>query len=366
MAPSRPAPARSPSTPTTISFSPRAAFTQHARRHRRHDLIGETFSGTVDLQANRDLGNEQILDMGPGTSIVTTNTSANAVSLQANSSAGSTDPPGDPIDPDRRRRPDQHHHRRRRHHRGGQQCRRPAAVPHRPASSSSAAAAFSRAEPSPSSPTPPARSHQRPGQHHSYHYLGQLRPLRCRRLRHRSQRRQSQRHRRKPGSHRRRSPTRPVRHSRQRHRPTRSRPPSATTPKADLLCRVRLLPAHLSRRRQRTRRGLDLPWPGDHDHDAAELDSRPAYNQTVTADGGTPPHSYALTAGSLADRPQPRSQQRRDHRHPDRLGGQPVRLHHHRHGRRRQRRQPGLHRRHQPGAEHHHVDVAERHRRPGV
>ena len=52
---------------------------------------GPGFSGTVDLQANRDLGNEQVLDMGAGTSIVTSNTSPNAVYLQANSSVGSAD-----------------------------------------------------------------------------------------------------------------------------------------------------------------------------------------------------------------------------------------------------------------------------------
>lgn len=66
-------------------------FTQTAALIGGTDVIGETFSGTVDLQANRDLGNEQILDMGVGTSIVTTNASANAVSLLDNSSTGSTD-----------------------------------------------------------------------------------------------------------------------------------------------------------------------------------------------------------------------------------------------------------------------------------
>ncbi len=63
------------------------------------DLLGETFSGPVDLQANRDLGNEQILDMGVNTSIVTTNSSANAVSLLNNSATGSADSPGDPLIP---------------------------------------------------------------------------------------------------------------------------------------------------------------------------------------------------------------------------------------------------------------------------
>ena len=60
---------------------------------------GSGFSGTVDLEANRDLGNEEILDMMAGTAIVTSNTSANAVYLQANSAGTGTDTPGDPLIP---------------------------------------------------------------------------------------------------------------------------------------------------------------------------------------------------------------------------------------------------------------------------
>jgi trimeric autotransporter adhesin len=62
--------------------------------------IGDSnFSGTVDLRANRDLGNEQILAMGAGTFILTSNTSPNAVSILCNSSVGSADSPGDSLIP---------------------------------------------------------------------------------------------------------------------------------------------------------------------------------------------------------------------------------------------------------------------------
>ena len=51
---------------------------------------GPSFSGTVDLQGNRDAGNAQVINMQVGSSIVTTNNSSNAVSLQNYSSSGST------------------------------------------------------------------------------------------------------------------------------------------------------------------------------------------------------------------------------------------------------------------------------------
>ncbi len=50
---------------------------------------GSGFSGTVDIEANLDAGNEQTLVMSAGSSIVTSNTSASAVLLEAFSGDGS-------------------------------------------------------------------------------------------------------------------------------------------------------------------------------------------------------------------------------------------------------------------------------------
>ena len=55
-----------------------------------------------------------------------------------------------------------------------------------------------------------------------------------------------------------------------------------------------------------------------------------AYDQTDRRDrAARSPYLTRVSAGSSADRPEPQSQHRRNHRHPDRLRGQPVHLHHH-------------------------------------
>ncbi len=72
-----------------------------------------------------------------------------------------------------------------------------------------------------------------------------------------------------------------------------------------------------------------------------------AYNQTVTASGGTGPYTYAVTSGHPPDRAGAERQHRRDHRHANRHWR--IGLHDHRDGLARQYRKPSLFGQHRYG-----------------